>query len=292
MNWKAFKDHWPNAAYSSFVQSGPHVWHIQKQGSGPELVLIHGAGGSTHSWRDVAPLLARYFHVTAVDLPGQGFTELGDRTRCGLDPVSADLCDLLEDLGIEPDVVIGHSAGAAISLRMALDCPRMHRARLICVNGALGNFRGLAGVLFPVLAKILSLNPFVPAIFSRTAEGAQRAERLIASTGSKIDAAGMEQYRALITDRDHVDATLAMMAQWSLDRLLAELPKVTQEVLFITGANDKAVPPDTSDRAAARIPNAQVMHLEGLGHLLHEEAPDDFSDAVVTFLNHGDTLTR
>ncbi|NNK77615.1 MAG: alpha/beta fold hydrolase [Litoreibacter sp.] len=292
MNWEAFKDRWPNVAFSKFVKSGPHAWHVQQMGSGPELVLIHGAGGSTHTWRDVAPLFAEKFHVTAIDLPGQGFTELGDRNRCGLEPMSADLRDLFGVLGVTPNAIIGHSAGAAIALRMAIDWPAMNDTKLICINGALGNFRGLAGVLFPVLAKILSLNPFIPAIFSRTAENPQRAERLIASTGSQIDDAGMEQYRALISDRDHVDATLAMMAQWSLDRLLAELPKISQEVLFIAGSNDKAVPPDTSDRAAARIPNAAVMHLNGRGHLLHEEAPDKFTDAAFAFLDQENMLTR
>ena len=44
-------------------------------GDGPDLLLLHGSGAATHSWRDLAPLLARDFRVIAPDLPGHGFTE-------------------------------------------------------------------------------------------------------------------------------------------------------------------------------------------------------------------------
>ena len=50
-------------------------WHVQMMGTGPQVLLLHGAGAATHSWRDVAPLLARDFTVIAPDLPGHGFTD-------------------------------------------------------------------------------------------------------------------------------------------------------------------------------------------------------------------------
>jgi magnesium chelatase accessory protein len=76
-----------------------------------------------------------------------------------------------------------------------------------------------------------------------------------------------------------------MMAQWRLDRLRAALPRTAVPTLLIAGENDRAVSPETSRRAAARLPEAEAVILPGLGHLAHEEAPDDVADRIDTFLS-------
>ena len=58
---------WPNSNLSRMIRVRPHNWHVQETGSGPLVLLIHGAGGSTHSYRDLIPLLAQMFRVVAVD---------------------------------------------------------------------------------------------------------------------------------------------------------------------------------------------------------------------------------
>jgi len=161
MRWEAHKDGWPMAAFSQFITARPHKWHVQRDGSGPKVLLIHGAGGSTHSWRHIFPALARDFDVLAVDLPGQGFSTLGNKSRCGLGHMSQDLWHMLDSIDFVPSAIIGHSAGAAIMLRMALDQEALEPARLLAINGALGNFRGIAGFLFPAMAKLLALNAVV-----------------------------------------------------------------------------------------------------------------------------------
>ncbi|MFZ4410973.1 MAG: alpha/beta fold hydrolase, partial [Paracraurococcus sp.] len=66
---------WPNRPTSRLVAAGGLRWHVQVAGTGPVLLLVHGTGAATHSWRDLLPLLARHFTVVAPDLPGHGFTE-------------------------------------------------------------------------------------------------------------------------------------------------------------------------------------------------------------------------
>ncbi len=78
--------------------------------------------------------------------------------------------------------------------------------------------------------------------------------RVIASTGSTLDATGLDLYRRLLTDSGHLDATLCMMANWSLPEVLPDLPRIGAPTLFLAGANDRAVPPETSLRAARRVP--------------------------------------
>lgn len=74
MNWDHDGRDWPNREHSRFVEAAGLRWHVQQMGRGPVLLLLHGTGASTHSWRALMPLLAAEFTVVAPDLPGHGFT--------------------------------------------------------------------------------------------------------------------------------------------------------------------------------------------------------------------------
>ncbi|MFW2542891.1 alpha/beta fold hydrolase BchO [Primorskyibacter sp. 2E107] len=272
MDWTRDLPSWPHAALSRRVLCRPHQWHVQETGSGPTVLLLHGAGASTHSWRDLIPSLADHFHVVALDLPGQGFSRLGARNRCGLEKMSADIGTLCADQGWAPALIIGHSAGAAIALNLSLILP--DAPKVIGINAALGRFDGIAGWLFPVLAKVLALTPLTALAFSSGSDPMARARRLIESTGSQLDEHGLGFYARLISNRDHVDGALKMMAQWSVDALLDRLTDIPAPCLLLTGEKDSAVQPAVSAGASRRLRTAEVVTLSDLGHLAHEEDPD------------------
>ena len=276
MDWARDLPGWPLSHLSRRVASRPHRWHVQEAGAGPTLLLLHGAGASSHSFRALLPPLAQDHHVVALDLPGHGFTALGSRTRSSLRAMSEDIAALCRAEGWHPDMIIGHSAGAAIALRMAYDMARAGETvpRVIGLNAALDRFEGVAGWLFPVLARLLALNPLTSLAFSAGGNRQERARRLIGSTGSDLDEAGLALYARLIGDRAHVEGTLQMMAQWDVAALVSALPGIETPCLLITADGDRAVPPVVSDRAAARLPQARHLALAGLGHLAHEEDPD------------------
>lgn len=243
-------------------------------------MLLHGAGGATQSFRHLAPLLAEHFDVIMLDFPGQGFTRLGTRQRSGLRETTEDVDGLLKAMDASPKLIVAHSAGAAVALSLA---ETRNDVAVIGVNPALGRFDGVAGWLFPLLAKLLALNPFVPSLFARLSRATGRVDGLLASTGSRLDPAGTALYQRLIEDRDHVDGTLLMMASWSVDALLDRLPRLSVPVLFLLGARDGAVPNRVAHDAARLLPNAQVQTFPGEGHLLHETAPEAVSGEVVQF---------
>lgn len=282
MRWPEDAGGWPLAEFSRIVAQGPHRWHVQEAGSGPTLLLIHGAGGATQSWRGLFPILARTHRVIAVDLPGQGFTRMGTRRRCGLDPMAEDLLALMRHEGWDPVALIGHSAGAAIALRIVeLGATP---ARVIGINAALGTFKGVAGWLFPMLAKALSLAPLTASLFTATVTE-QSVRSLIAGTGSRPDPEGVALYCRLASDPGHVDATLAMMAQWQLEPLMARLGRFPRPVTLILSEGDRAVPPKTSRTAARALPEAELIEMPGLGHLVHEEAPEAVARHILAALD-------
>ncbi|SIT87941.1 magnesium chelatase accessory protein [Yoonia rosea] len=278
MRWPEDAEGWPLTIYSRQVLHRPHRWHIQEHGIGPTILLIHGAGGATQSFRGLFPILARTHHVVAVDLPGQGFTQMGAQQRCGLDQMATDLLALVRNQGWTPDIVVGHSAGAAIALRM-WELGLQPAKGIVGINAALGNFKGVAGWLFPMMAKALAVSPFAARLFSKTTTR-NSISQLIEGTGSNLDARGIDLYYRLATDKGHVDATLSMMAQWSLDGLLARLGKIDVPVHLIAALGDKAVPPEVSRRAVQQLPQGRLTEVAGLGHLAHEEDPETIANLI------------
>lgn len=264
------------AETSRKVLCRPHRWHVQEAGTGDTLLLLHGAGGATQSWRGLFPILAQTRHVIAIDLPGQGFTELGARARCGLRHMAEDIAALIAQENWQPRAIIGHSAGAAIALELAQKNLSPH---VIGINAALANFRGVAGWLFPMMAKALALNPLSAKLFSATASPSS-VHNLIKGTGSILTRQEEAFYVRLVQNSDHVDATLAMMSQWSLDRLTSDLPNITAKVDLIVADNDKAVPPSSSILACKALGSATLHEVSGLGHLAHEEDPDQIAAII------------
>jgi magnesium chelatase accessory protein len=272
---------WPYRDRVRRVASRPHDWCVIDEGAGPTLLLLHGAGGSGHSFRNLIPLLAPHYRLIVPDLPGQGFTRSGARARYGLDPMAEDLVTLCRSLGTDPAAIIGHSAGAAIALRMA---DMMPLRAVVGINAALGAFDGAAGVMFPLLARVLAVTPFIPHVVARLWGNAQTVNRLLSSTGSPLDAEGQAQYIALVRDPAHVDGTLGMMAQWRLEGLMARLPSLTTPALLIASTRDAAVPPKISKDAALVMPDARYAELPGYGHLVHEEAAAAVTDVMLPWL--------
>jgi len=281
MDWKRDHATWPMADQSRRVLRKPHRWHMLDSGEGPLLLLLHGAGGATHSWQHLIPFLDGY-RIVAVDLPGQGFTQCGAQKRCGLDEMAEDLLALCQAENLTPRAIIGHSAGAAIALRMAeMMTPAPD---VIGINAALDTFQGVAGVLFPLMAKAIAMLPMAANIFSATASSGQSVERIIKGTGSTLPPEDLEFYRRLVASPSHVNGTLQMMAQWELEPLLGRLPQHPSRTLFITGDKDTAVPPAVSRKAADRMSRATCTSLIGLGHLAHEEDAAAVAAPILEFL--------
>lgn len=289
MDWTTDLPRWSHPTLSRRVSVRPVDWHVQDTARGdthsahpgdrPMVLLLHGTGASTHTWRAVLPMLADDYRVVALDLPGHGFSR-GSAQRMSLQAMTEDLIRLIEDQGWQPDAIVGHSAGAAVALNVA---HRRDIPKVIGLNPALEQFEGVAEWLFPVMAKLLALNPFTANMFSFAANRFQTAQ-ILGNTGSTLCDEGLSYYTRLLQDRAHVNGALQMMASWSLTAFERKLPEITADTLLIAAANDQTIAPDVAHRAARRLPNAVVETLPDLGHLAHEEAPEAVVPLMRRFL--------
>ena len=281
LDWRRDGPAWPNHEASRFVRAAGLDWHVQEAGAGPVLLLAHGTGASTHSWRDLLPELARHFRVVAPDLPGHGFTTRPPMWRMSLAGMAADLTALIDALPVRPDVVIGHSAGAAILCRAVLDGGMAPRG-IVSLNGALLAFRGLAGHVFSPLAKVLAGNPVAAHIAARLATR-RSVERLLVDTGSELDPRGVDLYWRLVQSPAHVGAALGMMANWDLERFERDLAGLTVPLLLVVGGSDRAIPPESAEKVRRIVRAVRIEAMRGLGHLAHEEQPGRNATVIADF---------
>lgn len=271
-DWERDGHDWPNRAFSQFISAGGLRWHVQRMGQGPVLLLLHGTGAATHSWRDVAPLLAAQFTLIVPDLPGHGFSTALPYAQMSLPGMAAAVGELLETLGVQPELALGHSAGAAILIRLCLDA-RIAPRGLISLNGALLPWRGLPAHVFSPAAKLMANSALVSRLFAWQAGNRRGVERLVANTGSRLESSGVEYYRRLVRSPAHVRAALSMMANWDLALIEQGLPRLRTPLYLIVGERDRTVSPREAQRVREHLPSAEPMTLPGLGHLAHEEQP-------------------
>lgn len=281
MDWETYKNDWPNSTWSNFVSAGKHRWHLQVKGTGNCILLLHGTGASVHSWSGLFEDLSKEFKVVAIDLPGHGFTKLGTKQRSSLTHMSNDLVTLCNQQSIKPDYIIGHSAGTAIALEMS---KTLALRGVVGLNSALSKFGGIASWAFPMLAKVITLSPFIPSYLASLGANADRVEKLLNNTGSRLSEPQIRYYKALFQDKMHVEGALLMMSQWNLDRLLFRLSELTTTTLLIAGNRDKTVPFKIASQVASALPNGECQILAGLGHLAHEEDPKQILNIVAEFI--------
>ena len=294
LNWDRDGNHWPYRDHSRFLQAAGLRWHVQLMGvdaSLPTILLLHGTGASTHTWRGLIPLLTPHYRLLSLDLPGHAFTDMppqgASSRQLSLPGMARAIYELLTILKVNPAFIVGHSAGAAIAVRMTLDGLATPQ-RIISINGALQPLGGLAGQVFSPVAKLMSALPFVPSLFAWQAAQPSVVQKLIDSTGSKLDGAGMALYGQLVSNPGHAAGALGMMANWDLPQLALDLPRLAIPLSLMVGSNDQTVPPRQAARLVALWPPSSatppplIITLPGLGHLAHEERPDWVAAHIVS----------
>lgn len=273
MDWERQRHDWPNAEFSRFIETAGMRWHVQQAGmQGPRVLLLHGTGASSHTWRDMLLPLSAHAQVLAIDLPGHGFSSLAQGDGMSLPGMAKGIGSLLEHMGFATQAFIGHSAGAAIAAQMVLD-QGLHPQVLIGINPAWLPLPGLAGLLFPPAAKLLAVTSLVPQWFARQASSPGMLDKLLQSTGSNIDGRGKDLYARLVSSPAHAQGALKMMAAWDLSLGSHKLRQLHCPVRMLIGAKDGTVPPLQARQALELLSDAESDTRPGYGHLLHEEAP-------------------
>lgn len=288
----------PNGAFADV--NGVRVYYTSAgEPSAPAVILIHGFGGSTFTWREVQPALAEAgFYSVALDLPPFGLSDKNpdlDYSRSGMAEVVVGLMDVL---GIESATIVGHSMGGAVTAQLAVHHPE-RAERLVFVAG--GIFEVLqssdsestpeaqSSSPLSILATIDPRSPVAPVLlrslidrrfFANTLESAAYKDEVI--TDAMVDG-----YLRFIQIEEapvgFLAYTQAVEAQpISLDDLVATASD--KPVLLMWGVEDSWVELRLGETMHAALPASQLLTYAGIGHLPMEEDLDAFNRDLIAFL--------
>ncbi len=240
-------------------------------------LLVHGTGGSTHSWAGCTTVLARSFTVISTDLPGHGFTVVPpdvERARnvYTVDGMARAVQQLLDALRLDPYIAAGHSAGVPILLRMALQ-RGIAPTRIVGLCAALvAPPAWYVSLIAPIIGSLVESDA-VALSAAKLAAGTRIIRAMLDSTGSVLTAEQLARYELLCRLPTHVHAALAMMARWDLPTLMRDLATLETPLEVIAGRRDRWVPESPLRRAVASVRGA-TYRVEDAGHLLMEEDPE------------------
>jgi 3-oxoadipate enol-lactonase len=233
------------------------------------LVFLHGVGGGHHAWEAQLPCFGGLgYPAHAWDQPGYGHSAMVE--PYDLEHISASLARLIESLGQEPVVLVGHSMGGLIAQETYVRHPRLVKAMALCFTSPA--FAG-GGSDFT--------KQFIAARIAPLDEGktmADIAARLIPTMGSNSKLA--EQIMAGVPPDTYRKAVRLLT---TFDRR-KELANIKVPTLLVAGSEDKTAPADMMERMAQKIPGAEYVRLEGCGHLGPMDRPEEFNAALLAFL--------
>lgn len=220
--------------------------------------------------------------VLIPDLPGHGNTLCPAHARHGLKDMASDLLELIAAEGITHiDLVVGHSAGAAVALELVLAAqPALSFGSVLGIAPSLVPPPSLYSILLgPLLSPLVGSEPSVQ-LAAMLARSTGMVDRLLASTGSKIDEQQREAYRLLLGDPSQMRGAINFMAATDLPALLERLSDFRVPCEFIVAEDDPWIPaaPLTAI-IAERLPRARVELWRG-GHMLPEADPQRVADAI------------
>lgn len=248
-------------------------------GRGPTLLALHGTGSSSHSYRPLMRELGERFRIVAPDLPGHAKTRVLRQRPLTLDAMAEAVAALCRIQGYEPRVVVGHSAGAAVAMRLVLD-HAVQPDLLVGLAAAATPLRGLSRVVFPTVARVAARSK-ASSLFSLWVGRRQKVRQLLESIGSDLDPSQLLAYERLAAQPRHIEGVLSMLSSWDVAPLTARLPEVGTRVLLIAGRHDHAVPLVEQERLLRALPDACLQVLPDAGHLLHEQRPQAIGDLVL-----------
>ena len=274
---------WPYYEYSKFLETDNFIWHYQLIGKpgNPILLLIHGAGASSHSWASLIPKLQE-FQILAVDLPGHRFSKIKKGIRPQHDIIVKDLVVLFDSIKIKPNVFVGHSIGAVIVLSLS-NIYKGPLSSIVLINGALERFEGPAATIFPLMAKVFYASPLTKYWIRLFNSAETSLRKFLSISGSNLTSKNIDYYLQLMTDEDHVTGTLAFISSWSIGNIEKKLEKINVPTLFLAGMSDGIVNYKTSVRANKKAFNARIKLFENEGHLIHEVSSSKVAKEIISF---------
>ncbi len=269
----------------TFDYQGVKINYYQA-GQGPPVMLLHGFGACTYTWRFLAPVLAQDHRVFALDLKGYGLSDKPDDGKYAISDQADMVAAFIRAKDLHDLVIMGHSMGGGVTLmtysEVREDVPARIK-KLVLIDSAgypqkMPWFIRLAGI--PVLNTLATglLSPrFATSLVLRKCY--YNKDKI---TEEQIDT--YAYYGSLPGAREAVSQTARQIVPEDIDAVTARYKTIKVPVLIIWGADDDVVPLSVGNNFKRDIPNSELVVLPQCGHIPLEEETQETNRLVANFL--------
>jgi pimeloyl-ACP methyl ester carboxylesterase len=261
------------------------LW-TEESGSGEPILLIHGLGATTYTWRSFISKLARGHRTIAVDLKGAGKSDKPNDEAYGILDQAALLKTLVDREALSRLTIIGHSMGGGVALALALELNRINPGRL----------KRLVLISSVAYRQQLPYLGFMKKPFLGSDGKFALPPEVLVFAGlysayyapSKVTFDAIRAYAHPLHEPAGQRALIKMAEQMvppNLQRLVAGYRTIQQPALVIWGAEDQVVSPSLGKKLAHDLANGRFEVLKNCGHVPQEEMPEETLALVSAFLN-------
>lgn len=266
----------------SFVEAAGVHTHVQEWGpaTGQGILLIHGASSDLGVWEpSIVPALQDKYRLTAYDRPGLGYTEQRPANANTLAVQANIAAGVIDQLKLNKPIVVAHSWGGAVALRLALDHPDKVGGLVLIAPVAYEWPGGVSWHLYwssnPVIGGAFNnviTRPFTAAAIKSGVAGAFAPSPV---PEGYLEAAGSA--RAVRPAAMHANSLDMVSAKKEVVAQQSRYAEISIPVAILTGDRDSVVSPTIhSVQLAQKLPNARIEVLKDVGHLPHEASPEAF----------------
>lgn len=285
-------------ASGRFVAAGDIRVYIQEDGppSGLPVVLIHGFGAWSETWKKTTSVLAAHgFHSIAVDVPPFGFSEKVTNGAFSRQAQAKRIIKVLDALQLKQVVLVGHSVGARPTVEVALLAPDRIQG-LVLVDGAFGfgndsQFEPNHPTL--LVRAFFALPPLRNAVLSATATNPLMTRKLLSTFVADptiLTPALLSVYQKPFAVQDSTNRlgdwlkVLSVDEDTSLSGTLSNFSRLAMPTLLIWGDKDTITPLWQGEKLNRIISNSSLNVLKGLGHIPQIEDSVQFNNSLLPFL--------
>ncbi len=263
------------------LSDGAQMHYVARGESGDPVIFIHGLMSSAHEWRKNIDALAQAHRAYAIDLVGFGFSSRVSEPCYSLRYFAQTVREFMDAQGLARASIVGHSLGGAVALQFAYDYPARTDRLVLLAPGIylvkyVGPIRYAAQVPYlpRALMSLVVCNPRAQRVSFRNALGQV----------GRVDEETLSIRMRSTRVRGTLDALLAMATSPHASDMLLRVGDIQTPALVIWGDGDLVVPLRHGKRLAREMPHAELVILEGAGHLPNEEFPEVVNRAITEFL--------
>jgi pimeloyl-ACP methyl ester carboxylesterase len=257
------------------------TWFCEQAGQGFPLVLLHGLGASSFSWRGNIGPLSRHYRVLAPDLPAHGHTPCDAVPDFDLATLTRALVDLLDRHGVTQAALAGNSLGGTLALLLARDYPERFPA-LVLLAPAVAVSR-LPWLFYPLRLPVLGA-ALAALLGPWTAWPALRYSYFRGDLITPDVIAAYQTTFRTMANRLALRRLISRVDPLPLPQLIDLLGQVSRPVCLIWGERDRILPRQQGVWLQEHLSRAELHILPNVGHAPQEEAPELINEIIIAFL--------